>query len=170
MLSTRSRLDGRTAGRPDAHADSHAHSPFAHSLVRQARLSGAFPGLKFTVCKKADAIYPIVSAASIAAKVSRDRVIEAMSEGESMGSGYPSDPNTKAWLARTMDGLFGWHDGVRFSWSTADKMLDDTGVRVTWECDDETKENQLLQFGGGKGRKKRCSYFTSRRLTRRAKM
>jgi ribonuclease HII len=33
------------------------------------RLSQRFPGIAFTVCPKADAIYPIVSAASIVAKV-----------------------------------------------------------------------------------------------------
>ena len=32
------------------------------------RLSQRFPGIAFTVCPKADAIYPIVSAASIVAK------------------------------------------------------------------------------------------------------
>lgn len=33
------------------------------------RLCQRFPGIAFTVCPKADAIYPIVSAASIVAKV-----------------------------------------------------------------------------------------------------
>lgn len=35
------------------------------------RLEQRFPGIAFTVCPKADAIYPIVSAASIVAKVGR---------------------------------------------------------------------------------------------------
>ena len=56
---------------------------------------------------KADANYPVVSAAGIAAKVTRDRKIkeweETVSTGiedEDAGSGYPSDPRTKDWLKR----------------------------------------------------------------------
>jgi ribonuclease HII len=60
-----------------------------------AKLSGVFPGLKFTVCPKADALYPIVSAASIVAKVTRDTWIQRAQarlfpngDGK-LGSGYP---------------------------------------------------------------------------------
>ena len=64
-------------------------------------LSNSFPGIKFTVEAKADAKFKIVSAASIAAKVTRDACLEGWvwEEAESLdeaaawdsrvGSGYP---------------------------------------------------------------------------------
>jgi ribonuclease H2 subunit A len=89
------------------------------------RLSAVFPGLAFTVAPKADALYPLVSAASIAAKVLRDAALEheaaAMPGGGGgpVGNGYPSDPCTQAWLAAAADRLFGFPPLVRFSWETA---------------------------------------------------
>lgn len=63
----------------------------------QEKLSEIFPEYKITVAKKADAIYPIVSAASICAKVSRDRALKVWTfqEGveatpDDFGSGYPN--------------------------------------------------------------------------------
>lgn len=77
----------------------------------EARLSREVPGVKFTVCPKADSIYPIVSAASIAAKVTRDTMQGAIA-GET-GSGYPGDAVTKAWLAARFDPVFGFPADVR---------------------------------------------------------
>lgn len=63
----------------------------------QEKLSQRFPGLAFTVCPKADAMYPIVSAASIVAKVTRDRLLRGFQHPESVavaptyGSGYPGE-------------------------------------------------------------------------------
>ena len=140
-----------TLGKPEAHKE---------------KLSRVFPGIKFTVCPKADAIYPIVSAASIAAKVSRDRVIDSISNGEKRGSGYPSDPATKAWLSANLDPVFGFDSSVRFSWGTADKIMEDKGVHVSWECDDDGKENKL----NFKRPAKRFSFFSTRRLSKRASL
>jgi len=51
---------------------------------------------------KADVNYPIVSAASIIAKVTRDREIEKIKKiiNEDFGSGYPSDPATINFLKK----------------------------------------------------------------------
>ena len=53
---------------------------------------------------KADARYPLVSAASIVAKVHRDRSIRALGVvlGSEIGSGYPSDPKTVQFLKKLL--------------------------------------------------------------------
>jgi ribonuclease H2 subunit A len=65
----------------------------------QAKLKQRFPGIDFVVAKKADSLYPVVSAASICAKVTRDKVLsqwvfceEELNQSIStrFGSGYPS--------------------------------------------------------------------------------
>jgi len=54
---------------------------------------------------KADANNPIVAAASIIAKVTRDREIEKIKQsvGEDFGSGYMSDPRTQVFLERNWE-------------------------------------------------------------------
>ncbi len=66
---------------------------------------------------KADKKYSVVSAASIVAKVLRDREIDRIIEitGIDFGSGYPSDPKTKKALKEHYDSL---KDFVRKSWKT----------------------------------------------------
>ena len=51
---------------------------------------------------KADVNYPVVSAASILAKVTRDREIEKLKKkiGMNFGSGYPSDARTQGFLKK----------------------------------------------------------------------
>lgn len=63
----------------------------------QAYLSRLFPKYGVTVAKKADSTYPIVSAASICAKVTRDHALQVWQCPETtkishknFGSGYPS--------------------------------------------------------------------------------
>jgi len=80
------------------------------------------------VCEhKADLNYPIVSAASILAKVVRDREVKKLEEvvGESFGSGYPSDPRTKNFLARNWNK----YDFFRKSWSSWRKLKEEKGQR-----------------------------------------
>jgi ribonuclease HII len=81
--------------------------------------------IEITSMHKADAVYPVVSAASIVAKVRRDELIEELKKewGADFGSGYPSDPKTKAFMLK-------WgkeHGGkfpeiVRQSWQTVENI------------------------------------------------
>ena len=68
---------------------------------------------------KADENHPEVGAASIIAKVTRDRCIEELSEklGIDLGSGYPSDPKTKDAVKKLVEGKYP-HECLRWSWKT----------------------------------------------------
>ncbi|WWC91754.1 uncharacterized protein L201_006701 [Kwoniella dendrophila CBS 6074] len=52
----------------------------------QARLTAIFPSIKFTVCPKADSLFKIVGAASIVAKVTRDRYVHNWVDPEDIAS------------------------------------------------------------------------------------
>lgn len=69
----------------------------------------------------ADVTYPIVSAASIVAKVRRDRSVRALeaSLGFPIGSGYPADPVTKEALPRILKEV---PREVRHSWETVGRL------------------------------------------------
>ncbi|ODQ79027.1 hypothetical protein BABINDRAFT_180756 [Babjeviella inositovora NRRL Y-12698] len=115
----------------------------------QTKLSARFPGVKFTVAKKADAIYPIVSTASICAKVTRDYNLEFYRKRflgeEPWGCGYPSDPRTTKWLKGKVDPLYGWNSMVRFSWQTSKDALKNGGAaEIVWEEDDSAKAAEAL--------------------------
>jgi len=72
---------------------------------------------------KADANYPIVSAASIIAKVERDRAISELQEKYgSMGCGYPTDPNTLKFLEKWVRKFGSYPDFVRKSWKPAKRL------------------------------------------------
>ena len=68
---------------------------------------------------KADQKYPEVGAASIIAKVIRDRIIEELSEdlGIDLGSGYPSDSKTRNAVKLLVNGKLP-HSCLRWSWKT----------------------------------------------------
>jgi ribonuclease HII len=72
---------------------------------------------------KADRKYPVVSAASIIAKVGRDKEIAKLKEkyGD-FGSGYPSDPKTITFLRQSLKKFGEYPDCVRKSWKTAKKV------------------------------------------------
>ncbi len=76
---------------------------------------------------KADRDIPIVSAASILAKVRRDSLIEEISAaiGEDVGSGYPNDPVTIEFLKRYFKKNKQMPPFVRRSWKTTADVIND---------------------------------------------
>ena len=163
--------------------------------VYTRRLNERFTGIKCLAQPKADRDFPIVSAASIAAKVTRDTqlrdwVFEPRLEGSvsrNVGCGYPGDADTKAWLLAHADPVFGFPRLVRFSWATTKRLLeaggDVTSVPVRWEHDDDdeeggggaalgSKRTGRLAFGGlpshlqASSGAGRHSYFRARKLQR----
>lgn len=72
----------------------------------------------------ADGTYPVVSAASIVAKVERDAHVATLADeyGE-VGSGYPSDPTTREFLATYVDDHGELPPFARATWSTSRDVL-----------------------------------------------
>jgi len=58
-------------------------------------------------------------------------------KGVAWGSGYPGDPSTKSFLRKVLDPVFGFPTLVRFSWQTAQDLLDKQAHDCTWEESDE---------------------------------
>jgi ribonuclease HII len=84
---------------------------------------------------RADKNYPVVSAASIIAKVERDRVIAELAEkyGD-FGSGYPSDPRTVNFLQQCLEKWKEYPCDIRRSWKPAKKAKSDSHSRQTKLC------------------------------------
>jgi ribonuclease HII len=81
---------------------------------------------------KADRKYPIVSAASIIAKVERDKEIaELASKYGDLGCGYPTDPKTLDFLRRWLERFGEYPEFVRKSWKPAKKAKDENALRQT---------------------------------------
>ena len=103
----------------------YADCPDVNEMAFSSALSIRLNNITVIGRHKADDTYPVVSAASIIAKVTRDRMIEDISKefGVDIGSGYPSDQ-------KTMDFIKGWisKNGVspkhtRNSWEPVRKLL-----------------------------------------------
>ncbi|XP_031566950.1 ribonuclease H2 subunit A-like [Actinia tenebrosa] len=146
----------------------------------QEKLQNIFPDQQITVTPKADSKFPIVSAASICAKVGRDRVIKSWKfierlevTAEDCGSGYPSDPTTKRWLADNVDKVFGFPQLVRFSWATCSTILDNKAVDVIWDDDGDSDDEaakgttaitNFFSANNGKDVPKTHKFFLERNL------
>lgn len=124
----------------------------------QKKLERIFPTAKITVAKKADSLYPCVSAASVCAKVTRDAALERLyevyeeaghdEENLGWGSGYPSDARCTNWLKANMEPIFGWGNETRFSWGTVKDLLDAKGGKVEWPVEDEETARMTDFFRG----------------------
>ncbi|KAK2018954.1 ribonuclease HII [Colletotrichum eremochloae] len=122
----------------------------------QAKLQRFFPATKITVAKKADSLYPCVSAASVCAKVTRDAALEVLykarapesaEEGMAWGSGYPADARCLSWMKSNMHPVFGWGPECRFSWGTAKDMLEAKGcLKVDWPVEDDGDTVRMTDF------------------------
>lgn len=78
---------------------------------------------KVRAVHKADRDYPVVSAASIIAKVERDRQVERLrSKHGDFGSGYPSDPATRIFFMERMRRGEPLPEYVRKSWKTWNRL------------------------------------------------
>ena len=90
---------------------------------------------KFIVEPKADLTYPVVSAASIVAKVYRDQGLE---ETGAEGSGYPSDPKTRTWLKTFIREGIPFPSCVRQRWGTVDNLKAEVAAEqlsIPWTTD-----------------------------------
>ncbi|EXJ93293.1 ribonuclease H2 subunit A [Capronia coronata CBS 617.96] len=130
--------------------------------VYQKKLELIFPTINITVEKKADSLYPCVSAASVVAKVTRDVSCEALMEAyiqqdstsstedaATWGSGYPSDARCVSWLKSAVDPLWGFGNECRFSWGTIKDMLEQKGgpaTRTDWPDDGDDENMRLSHY------------------------
>ncbi len=89
---------------------------------------------------EADDLFPVVSAASIVAKVRRDAEMRRIESeiGVPIGSGYPSDPATMAFLEKWIREKGSPPPHTRCTWDTTRRLLA------------EAKNRKLDEFGRGK--------------------
>ncbi len=73
----------------------------------------------------ADSRFVIVSAASILAKVTRDRAIEKLRKNYDLGSGYPSDSKTVKFVTSYYKNNNSLPTFVRKSWKPVQKIIND---------------------------------------------
>lgn len=131
--------------------------------VYQKKLEKVFPTIRMRVEKKADSLFPCVSAASVVAKVTRDVSCELLywnnvgrgessanrGDGAVWGSGYPSDARCVNWLKSELNPLFGFGNECRFSWGTIKDLMElkgTGGLKVDWPADPEEDNMHLSEY------------------------
>ena len=97
---------------------------------RYGSVISGYVGSSYTIIAKhkADSLYPVVAAASIIAKVTRDHIIKDIKadlyeEWGDIGSGYPSDPKTIKFLKGYIEKYHKSPYIARSSWATVKNLL-----------------------------------------------
>ncbi len=96
-----------------------------NNLEKFSKFLQKMTDVNFIAEHKADSKYPIVSAASIIAKVEREKEMERIKKEYGVrGSGYPSDEETIAWMNEWLEKHKKFPPGlVRMSWATTKNMV-----------------------------------------------
>ncbi|MEM3342545.1 MAG: hypothetical protein QW728_07620 [Thermoplasmata archaeon] len=94
-------------------------------LSTRINLSGISLEISLHAEAKADSTYPSVSAASIAAKVTRDRLLSQWTRENNydVGSGYPSDPKTISFITEYLKKKGQPPSELRVYWRTAERIM-----------------------------------------------
>ena len=103
----------------------YADCPDVNENAFGSSLSAKTGNIKVIAEHKADDRYPVVSAASIVAKVTRDRMIKEIADEfcQDIGSGYPSDEKTTEFIAKWIKENGNPPPHTRCSWETVRKMM-----------------------------------------------
>jgi len=104
-------------------------SPSNNIKKYQAYLASKLKGrVELRLEHKADVKYPVVSAASIIAKVTRDKEIEKLKKkiGADFGSGYVSDPYTRSFLEKNYEK---YPDIFRKTWDPYRRLAQQKGQK-----------------------------------------
>lgn len=103
---------------------------FASDLLNKLKMS-----MKIISRHKADEIYPVVSAASIIAKITRDNLVAEIEKELvhrlpiPLGSGYPSDEITKRFLEEWVQKFGELPPHTRRSWETASRLIEKSKIK-----------------------------------------
>jgi len=103
----------------------YADCPDVNESSFSSTLSSMIGGVKVVGEHKADDKYPVVSAASIIAKVTRDNALKKIADefGTDIGSGYPSDPVTVEFINKWIKENGNAPPHTRCSWETVRRMM-----------------------------------------------
>ncbi len=112
-----------TAAPDEVYLDAPVRGRGIPRYCQKLRAMLAEPGVRLVAENKADEKYPVVSAASIIAKVTRDSVIrELHGEYGDFGSGYPSDRRTVNFVTECYARMGGFPEIVRQKWLTVRRL------------------------------------------------